>query len=156
MVKFFIFILSLFIILLAQNKPQDNKEMMHNFIETVFNQRDLNRISDYVAPDYTEHTNGVTTSSVASLIKTVKFLEETANDFQLSIEQTIAEEDNVMILWDYRGFNQEYKKTVALSGVYIARINENKIVEGWQIFDNFTRMKQLGFEVVVQTDSLSQ
>jgi predicted SnoaL-like aldol condensation-catalyzing enzyme len=152
----FIFIASLFITLWAQDKALDNKKMMQNFIETIFNQRDLNRISDYVAPDYTEHANGIATNSVASLIKTVKFLEETADDFRLKIEQEIAEEDRVMVLWHYQGFNKEYKKAVTLSGVFIARIVENKIAEGWQIFDNFTRMKQLGFEVAAPADSLSQ
>jgi predicted SnoaL-like aldol condensation-catalyzing enzyme len=152
----FVFMFSFIITLWAQGKTLDNKKMMQNFIETIFNQRDLNRISDFVSPDYTEHANGITSNSVASLIKTVQFLEETADDFKLKIEQAISEEDRVMILWTYQGFNKEYKKTVTLSGVFIARIVDNKIAEGWQIFDNFTRMKQLGFEVVVPADSLSQ
>jgi predicted SnoaL-like aldol condensation-catalyzing enzyme len=150
-------LLSLLVVALyAQDGTAANKKMVGKFIETIFNQRDLNHISDYVAPDYTEHANGITTKSVASLIKTVKFLEETADDFHLEIEYMIAEEDKVMVLWSYKGSNKEYKKTVALSGVFIARISENKIAEGWQIFDNFTRMKQLGFDVVAPADSLSQ
>ena len=141
--------------LCAQNERDANKKLIENFIENIFNERELNQISDYVTPDYIEHSNGVTTSSVASLIKTVKFLEETADDFHLEIEQILAEQDNVMVLWNYQGFNKEYQKKVALSGVFIARIADDKIVEGWQIFDNFTRLKQLGFEVIAPPDSLA-
>jgi predicted SnoaL-like aldol condensation-catalyzing enzyme len=146
----------LVILLFAQENSNPNKQLVTQFIETVYNQRKLNQIVDFIAPDYTEYTNGVTTTTAASVIKTIKFLEESASDFKLEIKDIIAEGDKVMVLWQYRGLNTEYNQQVALSGVYIARIVDNKITEGWQIFDNFTRMKQLGFKVTAPSDSSTQ
>ena len=67
------------------------------------------------------------------------------------IDEMIAEDDRVMVLWSGRGTqDQEYfglpptHKPVTLSGMYIFRIVDGKIAEVWNLWDRLGEWQQLG------------
>jgi len=67
------------------------------------------------------------------------------------INLIIAEGDRVMVHWTGHGIQQsEYSgipatnRPVAFSGVYIFRIEDNKIVEVWNLWDQIGELQQLG------------
>jgi C-1 hydroxylase len=133
---------------------EKNKKLIMRLFDEGFNQRNLNIIDELIVPDYIEHINGVSARGSIAIIKTIKWLEETAPDFVLKVEEIIAEKDKVVLQWRFEGTNVVFGKKVVLNGIYIGRIEENKIVEGWQIFDNYQRFLQLGYTFEAPADSL--
>ena len=138
------------IIIYAQNSSQDVDKIgiLNRLINEVYNGRNFEVINDIVAPDYIEYTNSVRTESSNIIKETVMFLLKTAPDFQLTPIEIITKGDKVVLLWKYQGNNDKYGKEVNLEGVYIAKFKEGKIIEGWLIFDNYSRFKQLGYNMI--------
>jgi hypothetical protein len=67
------------------------------------------------------------------------------------IDLIIAEGDRVMVHWVGHGIQHDESsgipatnRTVAFSGVYIFRIEDNKIVEVWNLWDQLGELQQLG------------
>ena len=68
-----------------------------------------------------------------------------------TIDQMIAERDRVMVYWVGHGRQQgEYfgvpatDRAITLSGIYIFRIEDSKIVEVWNLWDQIGELQQLG------------
>ncbi len=67
------------------------------------------------------------------------------------IEEMIAEGDRVMVRWTFRGTHQgEYlgipptHKPIMFSGIYIFRIQDGRIAEIWNLWDQVGEWQQLG------------
>ena len=74
---------------------------------------------------------------------------------QLTIEDLIAEGEQVAVRYTYRGTHQEQwrglpptGRPVTFTGIFICRILDGKIVEGWENVDALGLLQQLG---VIQT-----
>jgi steroid delta-isomerase-like uncharacterized protein len=73
-------------------------------------------------------------------------------DAQVSVEDMIAEGDKVVTRYTIRGthqgeteeFGPPTGKRVELEGITIHRIEEGKIVEEWERYDNLSILQQLG------------
>jgi ketosteroid isomerase-like protein len=68
-----------------------------------------------------------------------------------SIDEMIAEGDRVMVRWTFNGIHQgEYlgiaptHKPVSFSGIYIFRIQDGRIAEVWNLWDQVGEWQQLG------------
>jgi steroid delta-isomerase-like uncharacterized protein len=72
-------------------------------------------------------------------------------DFELSLDDMLAEGDEVATRWSFTGTHQgdlmgvpATGRQVRASGMTIQRVSDGKIVEGWTIFDTMGLMQQLG------------
>ncbi len=73
-------------------------------------------------------------------------------DLQATVEDAIAEGDKVVTRWTLRGthqgeieeFGPPTGKQIELKGITIHRIEDGKIVEEWERYDNLSVMQQLG------------
>ncbi len=72
-------------------------------------------------------------------------------DYSQTIEDMIAEDDNVVTRFTFRGTHKgDYMgipatgKEIVLTSILISRIAEGKIAEEWQEFDGYSFMQQLG------------
>ena len=72
-------------------------------------------------------------------------------DLRVTVEDMVAEGDEVATRWSFRGTHQgelmgipATGKQVEASGITIHRVSGGKIVEGWTILDNLGMMRQLG------------
>jgi predicted SnoaL-like aldol condensation-catalyzing enzyme len=124
---------------------EENKALLNRLVEEVYNNRNLEVLKDITVPDYKEHTNGVTTESVDAVKQTVTWLKEEAPNFKLIVKDMVADGDKVVMRYIYTGKNSKYQKQVILQGIFVGRIAEGKLVEGWHVFDNLTRYQQLGY-----------
>lgn len=72
-------------------------------------------------------------------------------DLNVVVDDTIAEDDRVVLRWtatathagDGLGFPATGKK-VQFTGISIARVENGKLVEGWNSFDQLGMLQQLG------------
>jgi predicted ester cyclase len=145
---------------IAQSQTQaqevDNCALVQRLFSEGYNQRDLNMLSDVLAVDYVEYLNGVELKGLISIIKSIRWLEEIAPDFKISIEDIICKGNKVVVRWKYEGIDIKYDKNISLDGMYIAQIENGKISRGWQVFDNLQRFEQLGYIIEAPADSLTQ
>ena len=79
-------------------------------------------------------------------------------DLHATVEDAIAEGDQVVTRWTIRGthqgeveeFGPPTGRRVEVQGITIHRIEDGKIVEEWERYDNLSAMQQLGLAPVEQ------
>jgi steroid delta-isomerase-like uncharacterized protein len=73
-------------------------------------------------------------------------------DFNATVEDVIAEGEKAVTCWTIRGthqgeveeFGPPTRRQVEIKGITIHRIEDGKIVEEWERYDNLSVMRQLG------------
>ena len=133
---------------------EDNKTVGRLWFEEVWNGRSTDAIDRRMAPDCVVHGLGDGGHDLRgpSGFKPfhAAFLSAFA-DLHLTIEDLIEENDRVVIRWtatgthtgDSLGFPATNKR-MRVGGVTIARIQNGKLVEGWNNFDQMGMLQQLG------------
>jgi len=126
---------------------EKNKDIVRKMYEAV-NKRKLDLLGEFIAPDYIDHTE-----HLRSLEEVKKFLSTLIKslDFQITIEDIIAEGDKVWVRYtltgthigDFFGLAPTGKKFTE-SVVYIFRIVNFKIVESLQVSNPLDLLMQIG------------
>jgi predicted SnoaL-like aldol condensation-catalyzing enzyme len=135
---------------------EENKRLARAFTEEIYNQRQLDRIPVYVAPDFVDLSQGappdargpdyVRQQAEASL--------QALPDLRFDIQHLVADGDLVLIHWKATGTDAKaldeagQPKQIALHGHSLFRMREGKIVESWDIVDRLGMLLQRGFKVL--------
>jgi predicted ester cyclase len=131
---------------------EGNKAIVRKFMEA-YNNRDLDIFDELVAPDYYDHVFQQKGRENLKQLFTMAF--EAFPDWYEAIEDIIAEGDKVWVRvkatgthtgeWNLFGalLPPTGKKTTIMM-VFIWRIVNGKLVEGWEVDDNLEFLKQLG------------
>jgi steroid delta-isomerase-like uncharacterized protein len=132
---------------------EQNKALAHQLLEEVFNQGNMSRFNELVAPDFVEHEEmppGVPRNreGVAMLLT---MLRSAFPDFKATIGDVIAEGDKVVVRMTWTGTQQgEFMgmpssgKPMSIGVIDIFRMEEGKLVEHWGLSDTMSMMEQLG------------
>ena len=131
---------------------EDNKALVRDSFDEVFSKGRLEAVDKFFSANYVNHTpfpgqvpgpEGVKRS--ASLLRTA------FPDFQVFIDDLIAEQDKVAVRVTERGTHKgEYMgikptgKQVTVTGIDIFRVSGGKFVEGWLCGVQEGILKQLG------------
>ncbi|MEV6211833.1 ester cyclase [Kitasatospora sp. NPDC051914] len=113
---------------------------------------DMSAIDELVAPDYRDHDPSMDADTVGpAAVKEMIEGYRRAFDFTFDIQSQIAEGDQVVTRWMWRGTHiGEYmgmpasNKTVEAAGMTIWRFEDGKAVEGWWSWDAVAMMRQMG------------
>ena len=127
---------------------EENKEIVRKSIE-IINTKDLSSIKQMVAPDFIDHTRQMQGSE--NLKKFLSMIFKSFPDFHLTIEDMIAEGDKVWVrltitathTGEFYGLAPTGRKFTEPS-VWIYRIVNGKIVEGWDVQDELDFYKKIG------------
>ena len=136
---------------------EENKALVRRIYDEL-NRRNLATIDENTASDYVGHAlvhNPLRPAGVASGVAGVKqdfTMHYTAfPDWQITIDDMIAEGDNVVIVTTERGRHQgewlgiaPTGQQVTVQGVTIFRIADGKIAEAWGLADRAGMWQQLG------------
>ncbi len=131
---------------------EENKAIVRRFIEA-YNSRNLGLFDDLVAPDYVDHTHQQQGRESFKRLFTLAF--NAFPDWRESIEDIIAEEDRVWVCvtatgthtgeWNLSGVPlPPTGKKVTMTMVFIWRIDNGKLAEGWEVDEDLDFLKQLG------------
>lgn len=136
----------------AQEK---NKALVHRWFEEVWNKGRTDAIEEMLAEEALVH--GLSDESGAPLRGTADFRVFHQNfhsafpDIQVTVEDALADSDRVAVRCTVRGQHtgdtlgfEATAKSAEFSGITIARIQDDKIVEAWNNFDFMSLYKQLG------------
>jgi len=77
-----------------------------------------------------------------------KFLLEEYPDLELEINNLIQEDDLVAYSVTMKGTDTEYNRQAIWTESGFYRLADGKIVEGWGDSNEYTRMKQLGYQII--------
>ncbi len=131
---------------------EQNKVHARRFMEEVFNKRNLDAIDELVSPDCIDHTpfpgQGPGRDGIKQPAGTIQ---SAFSDLQMTVEDQVAESDNVVTRWtargthtgDFMGVPPTGRATVT-TGIGIDRYQDGKVVETWNQFDALGLLQQLG------------
>jgi steroid delta-isomerase-like uncharacterized protein len=140
-----------------QNKSaqsnQRNAQLIRDFVETVKNQRQLEKLGDFFKADYVE--NNVTVASFGKGIDGYKaFLGHLFSAFpddKVTIEQIVSEGDRIVYRASETGTHKAIflgipatQKQATWTEIQFFRVRDGKIVEHWVDVDIFSWFTQLG------------
>ncbi len=137
---------------------EDNKAALRRFIEEVWNQGQVAVVDELCAPDFILHHEPPWPDDLtADLKQWVTGAHNAFSDFHVTIEDMIAEGEQVVVRWTMNGTNTgdflnpltmmpipPAGKHVTMMGIYIFRFAGGKFVEGWHHQDSLGMLQQLG------------
>ena len=130
---------------------------IREFIQKVWNEKDFDRITNYVAPAYTIYKDPSDpwegrTLNLEEFAMRLDYTFDSFPDINFEIITAIAAGNNVAISWIMTGTNSgkngtfpPTNKTIRTIGSTIYHFNKDKICGHSQVFDRTTVLKQLGF-----------
>lgn len=132
---------------------EQNKALVRQLVEEVFNRGHVNMVDDYMASDFMERE--VLPAGIPSNREGVKILTGMLHsafpDFKATIDDMVAEGDKVVIRQTWSGTHKgEFLgipptgKSVSFGVIDIIRIAGDKAVEHWGQMDSMGMMEQLG------------
>ncbi len=130
---------------------EQNKALARQVFEEVQSKGNTALVDDLVTSDYVGHTPLGDIHGPAGARQFDATLRAAFPDYQVTVEDQIAEGDRVATRWTCHGTHEgsflgvpPTGKRVAMSGITIFRIAGGRLVEGWTNPDLLSIMQQIG------------
>jgi steroid delta-isomerase-like uncharacterized protein len=132
--------------------PKENIEIVHSYLEKVWNGRRVELIEAFFAENSVLHNLPAHMPPNRKGIKmNVDGTVDAFPNFTIAIEDTIAQQDKVAVRLTFSGTHQggfygmpATGKSFSISAIAIARLADGKIAEWWQIGDTLGLLQQIG------------
>lgn len=128
---------------------EDNKAIVARFYE-ILNRGDWAALDTCLRTDYVHHP-GMNSRNLTQFKQGSAHTRDALPDFQLTLEEVVAEADKVVVRVTGRGthigsFLGEVPtgKSITVGGMVIHRLSGSMIVEDWEFFDVVSLLQQLG------------
>ncbi|TXI45503.1 MAG: ester cyclase [Methylophilus sp.] len=135
---------------MAQDISQQNKQLLADFANQVFVQKDLTHLQQYLHDDYIQH-NPIVPQGLSGFKQFFADWFKAVPDWQYRLEKIVAEGDTVWAYGVYSGTQQgawlgipATGKHYSIYAVDIFRIENGKLAEHWDVIDTYGLFKQLG------------
>jgi steroid delta-isomerase-like uncharacterized protein len=129
-----------------------NKAVLTRFWEEIFNDGNVDVVDEIVAEEYLNHdlVPGEAPGR-AGLKQFVLYLRSAFPDLHFTIEQTVADDDKVVVRWRSKGTHKgEFMGvpgtgiSTSVTGMAMHRVADGKIVEGWNNWDALGMLTAMG------------
>jgi steroid delta-isomerase-like uncharacterized protein len=128
----------------------DNKALVRQFIERVFERGEMAAVDELVADDFVPHTYPGTTDR-EGLKRAMERVSQGLADARFTIEDVLAEGDLVAVrltsgatqVGEFMGMRPTGKR-YEIEEIHIFRVADGRISEHWHQFDQLGMMRQLG------------
>jgi predicted ester cyclase len=127
---------------------EQNQASFRQIINEAFNKGNYSVLHDHVRPDFIEHQFGLH-PTIEGMQGDIQFLRTTFPDFNLTIEDMVADEDKLWVRMTARGTNlggfmgPPNGKSFEVAVFDTCRFSEGKMVEHWGSPDRFALLTQL-------------
>lgn len=130
---------------------EKHKQLIRNMVEEIWNQANFDNINEYFAEDSVEHNPYGDVVGPDGIRQFLTAIHNTYDDYRLITDNIVADGNfvahNFTVQGEQSGSVGEMEPThnfVEFDGVYLARIEDGKIVEAWNHFDALNLLRQLG------------
>ena len=136
-----------------ESRAADNEAKSARYYEEMWNQRNLDVIEDWIAPDFVGHYSGLAgdVRGVGGFRATIEMLLSALPDLRLTVEDMVARDDKVVTRFSIRGTHlgeldgyAPTGATVAIHAMGIETYADGKCVEEWTWFDDLKLGRQIG------------
>jgi steroid delta-isomerase-like uncharacterized protein len=117
---------------------ETNRALVRRFFDECWNQGDVSRIAELLAPEHVHHLPGWELHGPDDVRQLILALRTAFPDFHATIDDEIVANDKVVVRWTIRGtHNGDFfgmaptGKRVAYTGIDIVRCADGRIVELW-------------------------
>ena len=147
-----LFIFSLLIgeFAMAQDTPQENKQLLSDFGAEIFGRKELSNLHRYMREDYIQH-NPLVPQGLAGFKQFFADWFKAVPDWNYSLTKIVAEGDTVWVYGMYSGTHRgdwlgipATNRSYSITAVDIFRIQDGKLAEHWDVIDIYGLFKQLG------------
>ena len=118
------------------------------FVEEVMNQGNLGIANEIFSADYKHHTRSHDLEDFKQFISTYQ---AAFPDLHFTIDDQFSSGDKTVTRWTARGTHTRELtgisptgKPIVVTGIFIARHADGKLVEQWGVFDQLALLQQLG------------
>ncbi len=134
--------------------PEENKAVVRRFLEEIFSGGNLELVDELFAPHYVLHDPAVPgeVRGPEGVKQYVGMYRGAYPDTRFTVEDQIAEGDEVVTRWTGRGTHQgelmgipPTGQEVTVTGIEFDRVSGGKLEETWVTYDALGMMQQLGF-----------
>jgi steroid delta-isomerase-like uncharacterized protein len=129
----------------------ENKVLMRTWFEEVWNRGRASAIDELLTSQAVIHGLGPQPKDVAAFKQFHTMYRSAFPDVRIQVNDVIAEGDKVAVRWSgsgtHRGNDLGFPATgtaIEFTGMTIGRIENGKLVEGWNVFDQLGMLQQLG------------
>jgi len=130
---------------------EENKDLARRSWEIV-SQRNADLIEEFYSPDLVWHEPDQDIRGYEQAKQFVSSFFDAFPDLNATVDDAMAEGDKVATRYTIRGthqgqtdaFGPPTERQVALKGITIHRLEDGKIVEEWEAYDNLSLLQQLG------------
>jgi steroid delta-isomerase-like uncharacterized protein len=131
---------------------EENKELARRSWEMLVNEHNPDAIDELYTPDFVWHEPDQDIQGPEEGKQFLSTYLSAFPDMRVTVEDEIAEGEKVVTRWTIRGthqgeiaeFGEPTGKQVEIKGITIHRIEDGKIAEEWERYDNLSIMQQLG------------
>ena len=160
---FILFLLCLTFSCQQQVEEGITEEEAQNLVERdmeIWNEGNLALADELIAPDYVEHTAGISEDIVGidAFKERVTNLRIDFPDFTVTVEELIVKDDRIVWRWIATGTNTGTTsdipptgKKIRIEGVGILRVVDGKIVERLMYYNEGAMLRQLGYTITLPT-----
>jgi predicted ester cyclase len=135
---------------MSQTKEeQHNKELFRRFLEEVVNPGAPERMEEFIAPGYIDHTSDA--RGPQGYRDNLNKILAAFPDFHVEIEQIMAEGDTLAFYLTYSGTHKGKFRDIAPTGRKVSwsaaqfrRVADSKFVESWGVSDTDGLLESLG------------
>jgi len=136
-----------------ENILEQNKEIARRFYEECWNQGKVDRVDQYISKDCRYHDPAFPSlgPGVDSMKRHISMCRNAFPDLRFSLDDTIAERDEVVVHWTAHGTQEgsflgvaATRKIATVSGTSIYRVKNQKITEQFIDWNLLTLLEQLG------------
>ena len=132
---------------------EQNKALVRQLVEEIFNRGNIGRADEFLAPDFVEREElppGIPRDR-EGVKQLTTMLRSAFPDFKATIDDIVAEGDKVVIRQTWSGTQKgEFMgmpptgKSISFGVIDIIRAANGKFVEHWGVMDSMLMMQQLG------------
>jgi steroid delta-isomerase-like uncharacterized protein len=132
---------------------QDNKALVRQMVEGIFNRGNISRVDEFLAPDFVEHEElpPGNQGGREGFKQMTAQLRSAFPDFKATLDDVVAEGDRVVLRMTWTGTHKGQfmgipptGKSISFEVIDIIRVAGGKFVEHWGQMDNTGLMPQLG------------
>jgi steroid delta-isomerase-like uncharacterized protein len=130
---------------------QQNKDLVRRWFDEVWSQGRVASIDALMSPQCAVHGLGSAMQGPEAFKAFHTAYRNAFPDVNITLDHMVAEGDVVAARWSGTGTHKgdglgfaATGKPVRLSGMTFARVQNGQLVEGWNIFDQFGMLQQLG------------
>jgi steroid delta-isomerase-like uncharacterized protein len=131
---------------------EENKDLARRSWEMLVNQQNPDAIDELYTPNFVWHEPDQDIQGSEEARQFLNTYLSAFPDMHVSVEEVIAEGDKAVTRWTIRGthqgeleeFGPPTGRQIEIKGITIHRIEDGKIAEEWERYDNLSIMQQLG------------